>query len=103
MSIIANLNLSTPTDIALSHQQVLSARSFDIDGSTVIAILTSPIYLKSERDKLATEIVDLVNKTFDGKVYVTYDTEVYRKIRAEITDDIKRQLLTKVTATKPSL
>ncbi len=80
-------------NLVLSHNQVLSVKSFSHDNTTIIAIIPTTIFLKSERDILLDEIAALVEDQIDGDIIVTYSTEIYRKIDQDLSDSDKQDLV----------
>lgn len=78
---------------ALQNENVLSVRAFELDGNIIVATLTSPFYLKSERDAARQQLEDDL-KTLLGSdnIIVTFDVHVYRKIRDGLSDEEKQDL-----------
>lgn len=73
---------------------VLSVRSFKHEDIYIFAVLTTPIYLKSERDRLINEITDALNtKINDGNVLVTFNMTVYRNISDDMSQECKIKLI----------
>lgn len=73
---------------------VLSVRSFKHEDIYIFAVLTTPIYLKSERDRLIKEITDALNtKIKDGNVLVTFNMTVYRNISDDMSQECKIKLI----------
>lgn len=79
------MSCTSQTDIAqyvaLNHEQVLSARTFECDGYVVVVVLTTPIFSATERDELKCSIKQSVLNELsleDDKVIVTFDMEIYR-------------------------
>lgn len=76
----------------LNSDIVVGVRAFEIDNEYIVAIITTPIYLKSERDifakRLESELGDIANK----KVYVTYDTDIFLKINDDMAIETKQEL-----------
>lgn len=80
---------------ALSQENVIAVRTFETEDVVVLAVLTAPIYLKSERDALKAQLKITLREKCDGKdLIVTFDNEVYRKIKTDLTDEEKQQLVT---------
>lgn len=73
---------------------VYAARGFEVDGNIVIATLTSPFFLKSERDaaliSLETELCQMAQ---DLSVTVCFDLDIYRRINENMAQDAMRELL----------
>ena len=79
---------------ALENPLVLAAR-----GETVVlAVLTEPIYLSSDRAALKTLLKDNAEKNTGKSVAVSFDLEVYRRISRDMSDGLKTVLLKKVLA-----
>jgi len=84
--------------VALSHGAVIGARAFEWQG---VAVLTTPFYLKSERDKAKDEIFsDISEQTNAKRLTVTFDVGVYRNIRESMTDEQKQRLFTIASASE---
>ena len=79
--------------IVLMNDLVTYVRSFECDGIVVAAILTQPIYLASERKKLKDDLTDKLTSALGKPAVVTFDMEVFRKIKGNLSDDDKRRLL----------
>lgn len=79
--------------IVLMNDLVTYVRSFECDGTVVAAILTQPIYLASERRKLKDDLTDKLTSSLGKPAVVTFDMEVFRKIKGDLSDDDKRRLL----------
>lgn len=79
--------------IVLMNDLVTYVRSFECDGTVVAAILTQPIYLASERKKLKDDLTDKLTSALGKPAVVTFDMEVFRKIKGDLSDDDKRRLL----------
>ena len=63
---------------ALSNPLVLAARAFEKDGKTVLAVLTEPIYLASDRAKLKELLTAEASAAAGSPVTLTFDLDVYR-------------------------
>lgn len=82
--------------LALSNPKVVGARCFSYNKAYVVALISSPFYLKSERDAfLHSTKIDLSKQT-KADVFVTLDIDVYRKIKDGMTDAQKAELFEKV-------
>lgn len=78
---------------ALQNESVLSVRVFELDGNIIVATLTSPFYLKSERDAARQQLENDLKALLDSdKIIVTFDVHVYRKIRDGLSDEEKQDL-----------
>ncbi len=94
-------NMTVPSPITedliaftLQYDCVVGARAFEYNGEIVVAAITTPFYLKSERDKAKNEIQsDLRNLTDYENITVTFDVGIYRNIREELNDSDKERLL----------
>lgn len=81
--------------LALNNEKVIAVRSFETDTARVFAVLTLPIYLKSERDSLQDDLKSLLSQ---GKTtYISFDNDVYRAIKDDMTDFQKQRILKTVT------
>ena len=83
---------------ALENPLVLAARAFEYGGTVVLAVLTEPIYLSSDRAALKTLLKDNAEKNTGKSVAVSFDLEVYRRISRDMSDGLKTVLLKKVLA-----
>lgn len=81
----------------LQMPEIVGVKSFVHKDNLVISVLTTPIYLKSERAKLADQIRNTASQDFAGKIIVSYDIAVYRKTHDEMTDNEKESLLSKLS------
>lgn len=80
--------------LALGYEYVLAARAFVYDGNTVVALITTPFYLKSERDGAKSSIKQSLSTDIGNEnVIVTFDVEVYRRIRGELEEEEMQKLL----------
>ena len=79
------------TALALQNDKVVAVRVFETENARVFGILTTPIYLKSER----TELIETLTQTLSQskETYVSLDNDVFRKIRDDMTEEQKEQLL----------
>ena len=77
--------------LALQNEKVVSVRAYETDDAMVFGVLTVPIYLKSERE----ELIETLTKTLanDKQTYVSLDHDVFRKIKDDMTDEQKNELL----------
>ena len=80
--------------LALTYDCIIGARAFNYNDKIVLALLTTPFYLKSERDgtrwRIQTELADALS--FDD-ITVTFDVEVYRKIKDGLNEVQMQKLL----------
>ena len=79
------------------QEKVVGAKCFIFDGSCVVAIIIEPIYLKSERDRLISEIKTELQSSLQKSVIVTCDVDVYTKIKPDMSSADKTALYKKVT------
>ncbi|MDE5601224.1 MAG: hypothetical protein K2J16_01855 [Clostridia bacterium] len=85
--------LDNVISLALSYTYVIGARAFEWQGNIVIAVITTPFILKSERDNAKLELKeDIIAITNYENIIVTFDGEVYRNIRDNIDDSEKERL-----------
>ena len=91
---LSTAEIDTATYIALSNDNVLSARTFEHDGYVVIALLTGPIFSQTERmalkNSVQTDVSDRLDVSLE-KVIVTFDMELYRAM--DEVDDLDKQKL----------
>ena len=82
--------------LALSNPKVVGARCFSYNNAYVGALISSPFYLKSERDAFLQSTKTDLSKQTKTDVFVTLDVDVYRKIKDGMTDEQKADLFEKV-------
>ena len=83
-------------NVALSNPLVLAARAFEKDGKTVLAVLTEPIYLASDRAKLKELLTAEASAAAGSPVTLTFDLDVYRRISPDMSDEAKAFILKKL-------
>ena len=91
---LSTAEIDTATYIALSNDNVLSARTFEHDGYVVIALLTGPIFSQTERLALKNSVQEDVSDRLDvslEQVIVTFDMELYRAM--DEVDGLDKQKL----------
>ena len=81
---------------ALENPLVLAARAFEKDGKVVLAVLTEPIYLASERAELKKLLEESAAAAGCADAAVTFDLEVYRRISPEMPEELKSVILKKL-------
>ncbi len=80
--------------LALQNEKVVSVRAFETEDTRVFAIITTPLYTKSERDATKTS---LYNTLAQGKTtFVSFDNDVYRAIKDDMDDEQKHDLIERV-------
>ena len=72
---------------ALTHPLVLAARAFEKDGKIVLAVLTEPIYLSSERTELKTLLSEEAERETGCEVTLTFDLDIYRRISSDMSEE----------------
>lgn len=72
---------------ALTHPLVLAARAFEKDGKIVLAVLTEPIYLSSERAELKTLLSEEAERETGCEVALTFDLDIYRRISSDMSEE----------------
>ncbi len=82
----------------LQNENVVGARCFEVQNEYVVAVLTVPIYLKSERDKCKTDIQTAISEISGKVAIVTFDVDIYAKIKPNMNEKDKDALYKKVTA-----
>lgn len=88
------VNLDELISYVLQSEYVLGARAFEHNGTIVIATLTAPFYLKSERDSARAQMQeDLSAITGDAEVVLTFDMQVFRNIGDDLDAESKEYLL----------
>ncbi len=82
-------NVDTIQFVVFEYENILSARVFEHNGYTVVAILTGPIFSATERNSLKESVKEDVATTIgvdSAKVIITFDMELFRAL-----DDVKSQ------------
>ena len=100
-TIQASTQNATPDAViatVLQNENVVGARCFEVQNEYVVAVLTVPIYLKSERDKCKTNIKTAISQLYGKEAIVTFDVDVYAKIKPNMSEKDKDALYKKVTA-----
>ena len=78
----------------LQQEYVLGARAFEWNGSIVVAALTTPFLLKSERDGAKARLCEDLQTIFASQnIVLTFDMQVYRNILDELDEEAKQELL----------
>lgn len=83
--------------LALSNERIIGARSFEYNNALVLGVITTPFYLKSERDSFIKELAKNISERTKKDVLVTLDLDIYCKISDEMSNEIKGSLYKKVT------
>ena len=95
-SICATFMLFTPTsvdEIALRDSRVVEVESVSYMGEWYIALITEPIYFRSEINKLCEDITEDIHKYYGTKAYVSVDVGLYHAIKeAKNSPDISQKL-----------
>lgn len=81
---------------ALSNPLVLAARAFERKGVTVLAVLTEPIYLASDRAALKELLTATASAAAGTPVTVTFDLEIYRRISRDMSAEVQDLILKKL-------
>lgn len=93
-----NSGADAALSIALENEKVVGARCFYIGDTYIVAVLTMPIYLKSERDNCRIELQNAIAQSTGKNAVVTFDIDVYAKIKPDMPDEQKAALYKKVTS-----
>lgn len=79
---------------ALQNEYVLGARAFEHNGTLVIATLTVPFYLKSERDGVKRQLGDELQAIAgEREIILTFDMQVFRNIEDGLDESEKQRLI----------
>ena len=88
------IDIDSIISLALQNEYAIGVRGFEHDGSIVIAVLTTPFYLKSERDNARNMIEnELCELTNNDSIIVTFDVQVYRNIRGNMSESDRSRVL----------
>lgn len=82
----------------MSDERVVSARHFECENTIVLAIIATPFYLKSERDKFLRDMETTLSQSVGKNVVVTLDIDVYLRIKDDMTEQEKIALYKKVVS-----
>ena len=95
-SICVACMLFTPTsvdEIALRDTRVVEVESVSYMGEWYVALITEPIYFRSEINKLCEDITEDIHKYYGAKAYVSVDVGLYHAIKeAKNSPDISQKL-----------
>lgn len=80
---------------ALQDPLVLAARAFEYDEQVLLAVLTEPIYLSSDRAALKALLIKNAEAATGKKVLLSFDLEVYRRIARDMPEEAKALLMKK--------
>lgn len=89
--------------MALTDEKVLSVRCVFVNDAYVVAIITTPFYLKSERDQWCYAMQNFLSSQTDLPVHVSLDLDIYRNIRQGMDDKDKEELLESVLSRKATV
>ncbi len=81
---------------ALDRDNVIGARTFEYNGECVLALISTPFYLKSERDEFLRTLSMELSSRLNCPVYVTFDMDIFRAIDNDLSDEQRQELLDKV-------
>ena len=84
--------------VALQNEKIVGARCFEKNDTYIVAVLTVPIYLKSEREECRKSLQNQIAQSTGKKALVTFDIDVYAKIKQDMSDLQKDTLYKKVTS-----
>lgn len=93
-----NATVDDVVAITLENDKVVGARCFQVQDTFVVAVLTVPIYLKSERDKCKKDLQNVIVQLTGKDIVVTFDVDIYAKIKPNMSETEKTTLYKKVTA-----
>lgn len=77
--------LFTPTDaveIAKDYDEVLQAEAIRYNGEIFVAVVSKPIYLRSDSRKLCDNIKSRIEEKCGTKAYVVNDFSLYIKMKS---------------------
>jgi regulator of RNase E activity RraB len=95
--LVALMALSAVEGAALSVDCVVCVRWFETADTIVVAALTKPLYTRSEIKDAKAQIACAVREQNNGKrVLVCFDLDVYAKIKADLTDQTKEELIAQI-------
>lgn len=79
----------------LEIDKITAVKTFCVENTVVVAVVTKPIYLKSDRLELEKMIKEKVQKMIgkDKKVLVSFDIVLFSNIEDEMNAQKKQELL----------
>ncbi len=81
IALIAEVNIEYAVEsYCIENYAVKAAAVMDYEDKIVVAVLTKPIFTRSERQGLFRALSDDLGRRFGKKAIVTSDLEVYSKI-----------------------
>lgn len=89
-------NVSTEQNVCalmLGDENVIGAKCFFYQNSCLVAMLTKPFYLKSQRDEFLKNTQEFLSKELSLDVVATLDVDVYRKIKPDMSNEQKAEIL----------
>ena len=88
------ISLDEIISCTLQQEFVLGARAFEVDSYIVVAVLTTPFILKSERDGAKARLNEELRTLFPTQnTILTFDMQVYRNVVDELDEESKQELL----------
>lgn len=84
------------TDVALSVDKVEKVEAVCFMGEWYVALVTEPIYLRSDGKKLCNTVRDRVNERCGVDCYVTIDVGLYYAIKEAKNSDDRYDRLIKI-------
>ena len=79
--------------LMLGDENVIGAKCFFYQNSCLVAMLTKPFYLKSQRDEFLKNTQEFLSKELLLDVVATLDVDVYRKIKPNMSNEQKAEIL----------
>lgn len=93
-----NVNEDYLSSVALSLDNIIGARCVKYEQTYIIALLTQPIYLKSERDRCLDNVKNTLQQLTDNRIIATFDIDIYSRINENLSEEQKAELYKKATA-----
>lgn len=91
---MADDDVNKALNIVYAHDFVEAARGASADGTIIIAALTKPFFLKSERDAARAALTEELEALCDGNsVIVVFDMDIFRKISDDMSEDETREIV----------
>lgn len=92
------IRANSASQLAMNDERVVSARHFECEKNIVLALVTTPFYLKSERDQFLRDMETTLSQSIGKNVVVTLDIDVYLRIKEDMTEQEKIALYKKVVS-----
>lgn len=81
IAIVAEVNIEYAVeDYCINNSSIKSAAVMEYNNTLIVAVMTKPIFTRSERQRVLNSLSKDIGERYCRKVIVTADLEVYSKI-----------------------